>query len=183
NYFNSPSSSWDEDLVGGGSGPDSFKFFVVAENGEYSQEAIQDIQVVNVNDPSAIECPAQQQHVRAFGTSVYYSGEPFVPLDRITIREVVIVDPDKGVDMVKVHVHTQYGLLSLNEDHLDLLDFSSVTYCYEDGNMRCSGSGTSDRELMFIAHPRDTQLALDGLVYQSVASNIIDVINITILDG
>lgn len=182
NVFTFPSSSWDGDPVGASSGMESFMFFAVAENGEYSQETVQEIQVINVNDPSGIECPAQK-HVWAFGTSVYDGGKPFSPLDRIAVRGVSIVDPDEGVDIVKVSISTRYGLVSLNQDYLSLLDFSSVAYCYEDGVTRCSGSGVSDRELHFFATPAHAQLALDGLMYQSVASNVIDVINITILDG
>lgn len=183
NIFTTPTLSWDGDLVGASSEMESFTFYAVAENGEYSQETVQEIQVINVNDPSDIECPTQQKHVWALGTSVYSSGDPFSPLDRIAVRGVSIVDPDEGVDIIKVRIIAQFGFVSLNPDYVSLPDFNSVTYCYEDGVMRCSGSGTTDREGYFFATPANAQLALDGLVYQSVVSNIIDIINITVIDG
>lgn len=183
-YFNWPTSKWNGEGVSESGGAEYFSYFAVAsDNREYSNEVVQEIQVTNSNDPSSLWCPTQQQNVRALGISVYSSSTSFIPLDRIVIRGFSIVDPDNGVDIVKVKVSTLFGLLSLNLDHIGLLDFNSAKYCYEGGISQCFGSGTSDRDLVFIAEPRHAQMALDGMVYQSVVSSVRDQINITILDG
>lgn len=182
-YFNSPSYSWRGNPLGQMSNTESLTFFAVAENGEYSNKTVQQIQVSNVNDPSDVRCPAQAQYVHAVGTSVFSTGEVFHPLDRISIAGISISDPDEGVDIVKVGVSVKFGLVSLNEDHVGLLDFSSATFCHDGGILQCSGSGSSDRELTFFAEPSHAQEALDGLVYQSVFSDVVDTVNITIRDG
>lgn len=83
---------------------------------------------------------------------------------------------------MKVVVSAKFGLLSLNMNYISLLDFNSATYCYEEAP-QCFGSGTSDRHLVFFAEPAHAQMALDGLAYQSVTSNVRDSISITIFDG
>lgn len=183
-YFNWPTSKWNGERVSIGGGAEYFSFFAVAnDNMEYSNEVVQEIQVTNSNDASGLWCPTQLHNVQAVGISVYSSGTSFVPLDRIVIRGISIFDPDNGVDVVKVTVSTLFGLLSLNIDHIGLLDFNSATYCYEGETSQCFGSGTSDRDLTFIAEPRHAQMALDGMAYQSVVSDVKDDINITIFDG
>lgn len=184
NYFNSPTSKWNGDEVGGTLEADIFSFYAVASNnGEYSNEAVQDIRVVNSNDPSVLQCPKHVQYVQAVGTGVYARGVGFVPLDSTAIGGVSITDLDKGVDVVKVKVFASFGLLSLNEMYITLLDFNSAAFCYEADTSQCVGSGTGDRELIFIAEPSHAQMALNGMVYQSVISNVVDTINIIVLDG
>ncbi len=183
-YFNSPTSKWNGDVVSEAGDEEFFRYFAVAnDNGEYSNEVVQEIKVINSNDPSILQCPSQPQHVEAVGISLYSGRAAFVSLDRIVIRGFSIVDPDNGVDIVKVKVSTFFGLLSLNSDHVSLLDFNSAAYCYEGKTSQCFGSGTSDRELVFFAEPRHAKMALDGMVYQSVASDVRDDINVTIFDG
>lgn len=184
-YFNSPPSKGNGDGVSKGSGGfEFFSFYVVAsDNREYSNEVVQEIQVTNSNDPSDIQCPTQPHEVQALGTSIYSGTSNFSPLDRIVIRGFAIDDPDNGAGIVKVKVSANFGLLSLNMKSIDLLDFNSATYCYEGGGSHCFGSGTSDRHLVFFAEPGHAQMALDGMVYQSVASNVRDDITVTIFDG
>lgn len=183
-YFNWPTSKWNGEWVSGEGGTEYFSFFAVAhDTGEYSNEVVQEIQVTNSNDPSGLWCPTQSHSVQAVGIGVYSSSTSFVPLDRVVVLGVSIVDPDNGVDIVKVKVSTLFGLLSLNLDHIDLLDFNSANYCYEGETSQCFGSGTSDRDMVFFSEPRHAQTALDGMVYQSVASNVRDEVNITIFDG
>lgn len=184
-YFNSPTSKWNGDRVSEAGDAEFFRYFAVAkDNREYSNEVVQEIKVINSNDPSGLQCPSQPRHVQAVGISLYSSSSAvFVSLDRIVIRGFSIVDPDNGVDIVRVKVSTIFGLLSLNTDHVGLLDFNSDAYCYEGETSQCFGSGTSDRDLVFFAEPSHAKMALDGMVYQSVASNVRDDINITIFDG
>lgn len=183
-YFNSPTSKWNGDGVSGSGGEEFFSFYAVAnDNREYSNEVVQEIQVTNSNDPSGLQCPTQPHDVQAVGISVYSSTANFVPLDKIVVRGFSIDDPDNGVDIVKVKVSANFGLLSLNMDYIGLLDFNSATYCYDGEASQCFGSGTSDRDMVFFAEPGHAQMALDGMVYQSVASNVRDDINITIFDG
>lgn len=183
NYFNSPISKWNEEVGVGSFENDKFSFYAIANhNGEYSSEVVQEIQVINSNDPSSIGCPEEEQNVRAVGAGIYASGA-FVPLDRKVVTGIFIVDPDEGLDIVKIRVSARHGLLSLHDEHIHLLDFISLVYCYEGDASQCSGSGTSDRELIFFAEPSYAQMALDGMVYQSMVSNIVDSINITVFDG
>lgn len=184
NYFNSPTSKWNGDEVGGSLETEVFSFYAVASNnGEYSNEAVQDIRVINANDPSVLQCPIQVQHVQAVGTSVYSRGAGFVPLDSTAIGGVTIADLDKGVDVVKVKLFATFGLLSLDENYVSLLDFNSAAFCYGEDDSQCLGSGTGDRGLIFVAEPSHAQMALNGMVYQSVISNVVDTINIVVLDG
>lgn len=183
NYFNSPTFKWNGDSVGRSPGTEFFSFYAVA-NGEYSNEAVQEIEVTNSNDPSGVQCPTEEQCVQAVGTSVYVSGDDFFPLDRTAVGGVVIDDPDDGVDIVKIKISVAYGLVSLNQDYIDVLDFNSATYCYDqDDLVQCLGTGNSNRELIFFAEPHNAQMALEGMTYQSVVSDIVDTINITVLDG
>lgn len=183
-YFNWPTSKWNGAGVSGSGGAENFSFFAVAnDNSEFSNEVVQEIRVMNSNDPSGLWCPTQPQKVEAVGISVYSSSTGFVPHDRIVIRGVSIVDPDHGVDIVKVKVSTLFGLVSLNLDHIGLLDFNSASYCYDGATSQCFGSGTSEKDLVFFAEPRYAQMALDGMVYQSLVSNVRDNINVTIFDG
>lgn len=183
-YFNWPTSKWNGEGVSGSGRTEYFSFYAVAnDNREYSNEVVQEIQVTNSNDPSDLWCPTEPHNVQAVGISVYSSSTNFVPLDRIVIRGFSIVDPDNGVDIVKVDVSTVFGLLSLNLDHVGLLDFNSATHCYDGEISRCFGSGTNDRDLVFFAEPRHARMALDGMVYQSVVSNVRDQVNVTIFDG
>lgn len=184
NYFNSPTSKWNGDEVGGSLETELFSFYAVANNnGEYSNEEVQDIRVINSNDPSVVQCPNQAQHVQAVGTSVYVRGADFFPLDNTAIGEVLIADVDKGVDVVKVKISATFGLLSLNKSYVSLLDFNSAAFCYEADDSQCMGSGTGDRDLIFFAEPSHAQMALNGMVYQSVISDVLDTINITVFDG
>ena len=183
-FFNWPTSKWNGEGASGSGGSEYFSFYAVAnDNREYSNEVVQEIQVTNSNDPSGLWCPAQPHNVQAVGISIYSSSTSFVPLDRIVIRGFLVDDPDNGVDMVKVEVSTLFGLLSLNLDHLGLLDFNSAAYCHNGETSLCFGSGASDRDLVFFAEPRHARMALDGMVYQSVVSNVRDEINVTIFDG
>lgn len=184
NYFNSPTSKWNGDEVGGTLATEIFSFYAVASNnGEYSNEAVQDIRVINSNDPSVLQCPKQVQHVQAVGTSIYARGASFIPLDSTAIRGISIADLDKGVDVVKVKLFATFGLLSLNESYVALLDFNSAAFCYEADDPQCVGSGDGDRELIFFAEPSHAQMALNGMAYQSLISNVVDTINIIVLDG
>lgn len=183
-YFNSPTSKWNGDDMRVTAATEFFSFYVVAQdNGEYSNEVVQEIQVTNVNDPSGLRCPTHPQHVRPVGTSRYSGDADFVPLDRIPIRGFSISDPDNGVDTVQVKISTTFGLLTLNTKYNNMLDFNSVTYCHEAEVSQCVGSGTSDHDLVFFAEPSYAEMALDGMSYQSLVSNVWDSINITILDG
>lgn len=183
NYFNSPTCKWSGDAVDEIPGAEYFSFYAVSTNtGQYSNEEVQEIRVINSNDPSDVQCPQEPHHVEAIGASAY-ANDAFVPLDTVVIGGILMVDPDKGVDVVKVKVSASFGLISLNEDYISLLDFNSIAYCYERDVLQCLGSGTSDRVLVFVAEPRHAQMALNGMVYQSVMSDVTDVINITVLDG
>lgn len=183
NYFNSPNNIG-RHAAAGKSGVEYFKFYAVVEtDGDHSNEIVQTIQVINSNDPSDIQCPLQIVSAQPVGTSKYSRSTSFFPLDRTTIEGFAVADPDEGVDVVKVVVFSEYGLVSLNQDYVDRLDFSSATYCYKDGLPQCSGSGTSDRTLVFVAQPINALMALDGMLYQSLASSVVDTINVTMLDG
>lgn len=183
-YFNSPTLKWNGGAVSGSNETEFFRFFAFTnDNNEYSNEVVQEIMVINSNDPSSLQCPSQPQHVEAVGISVYSTSAVFVSLDRIGIQGFSIIDPDNGVDVVKMKVSTSFGLLTLNTDYVGLLDFNSAAYCHEGETSQCFGSGTSDRDLAFFAEPRYAKMALDGLVYQSVVSNVRDDINVTIFDG
>ena len=179
-FFTSPAKNWDGDAANGVSQREVFTFYAVRDTGEYSNLCIQDIQVSNSNDGTNIQCPAGVQ-VEPLGTSSYSDGI-WSPLDRVTIDGFALFDPDKGLDLVKIKVHTTFGLLTLNSDHVGALQFNSAL-CYEEGVLQCRGSGWSDRDMVFLAEPATAEKALNGITYQSMDSDVEDSIVITVLDG
>lgn len=184
NYFNSPTLKWNGEPVSTNPGTENFTFYAVVNgNGLYSNKAVQSIQVNNSNDPTDVLCPKQAHEVHAYGSNVYADGASWIPLDRTTVGGGTLVDPDEGVDVVKVEVSARFGLVSLRDVNVSLLDFNSATFCRGGGSSHCSGSGNSDRTLIFVADPSDAQIALENIVYQSLGSDVMDSIRITVLDG
>ena len=154
----------------------------VRDTGEYSNVAVQDIQVINSNDSSNIHCLTQVYEVQPFGTNVYSDGSWF-PLDRVYLSGISFVDPDEGVDAVKVKLSTTFGLLALNPDYVGSLHFKFHVFCYEGKGLQCLGSGRSERELVFVADHASAANALNGMNCQSVVSNVVDSIVISVFDG
>lgn len=184
NFFNFPAPKRSVDVVDGSSAAETFSFYAIARvGGEHSSEVMQEVQVRNTNDPSQVWCPQDELYVEAVGSSTYASDTEFNPLDRILIEGFEIADPDKGVHRVLIELSTSSGLVSLNRDYTDMLDFISVAYCHNGHTSQCSGTGISDSELAFFAAPSDAQMALNGMVYQSLDSNITDKIKLTVNDG
>ena len=182
-FFNSPTQKWNGDAIRDNPQAEQFSFYaLVRDTGEYSNVAVQDIQVINSNDPIEVHCPAQAYEVQPFGTNVYSDGSWF-PLDRVYLSGISFVDPDEGVDVVKVKVSTTFGLLTLNSDYVGSLHFNSHAFCYEGKDLQCLGSGSSERELVFVADHINAANALNGMRYQSVASNVVDSVVITVFDG
>lgn len=180
-YFNYPSISGNASET---EGTDRFKFYAVANaSGEFSNEITQDIRVMNVNDPTYIQCPGQGVYVQPMGTTVYSPTASLLQLDRAVLHGFDIVDPDNGADVVKVKVSAYFGLVSLNCNNVSQLDFTSSTHCYKDNIRRCSGSGSSDFNMTFVASPSHALTALNGMVYQSLASGVVDEIEVTVFDG
>jgi hypothetical protein len=48
---------------------------------------------------------------------------------------------------------------------------------------RCTGTGSSDSEMIFLGIPADIQSALNGMTYINPTPRVIDMINITLFDG
>ncbi|CAM9358431.1 unnamed protein product, partial [Choristocarpus tenellus] len=178
NYFNSPQSHFNENTK-----ENLLKFYAQEKSNsdQHSREAIQYLKVVNVNDATLITCPSDIYEVQAIGMSTLNSANEVEFKDRVYLTGFVINDPDGGSDLVGVTMTTKYGLLSLNPNHLDKLDFNSVSVCLE-SDWVCHGSGSSDQRLQFAGFPQHVERALNGMTYQTHISGVTDTIVLTIHD-
>ncbi|CAM9198025.1 unnamed protein product, partial [Discosporangium mesarthrocarpum] len=178
-FFNSPYTTYQD-----GESENEMRFFVEEKNnsGHHSAEGVQYLEVTNTNDPTWLSCPIQQYNVEAIGATTYDTAGELTMSDRVYLSGFTVDDPDQGIDVIKVSVAADHGLLSLNPTHVHKLDFNSFTYCLQN-NWGCQGSGSGDKSLVFIGEPDDVELALNGMKYQTYNSGVIDHVMFTIYDG
>ncbi|CAM9241370.1 unnamed protein product, partial [Phaeothamnion confervicola] len=210
-FFTSPATAWNDSAIDVPNG-DSFEFYVyvTVDPGFRSAPTTQLLAVVNVNDAVEMLCPSVAvtdatrsnrsdddgdssggdgkvvvATVSAFGTTpaAELAGELSL-LDRVQLYNFTVSDKDFGVDAIRVEVTAEYGMLTLNDEHLPALDFNSATYCgRQSAHWGCAGSGDSDRRLSFLGQPADVAAALSGMRYHSYKSDVTDTVNVTLYDG
>ena len=174
NYFNIPkTTSNGEDL---GLRPDSFTFRLiqVAKGNPIiatSNVVEQAISVHNFNNAPAIDISNVQILAHA-GTDQ----------TEFMVIGVLISDPDRNVDKVRVDISVDHGFVQLNKDYLRLADFKKCS-SRKDPEWKCSGSGSGHRQT-FVVEPDDLEKLLEDMIYfpQSVDGRS-DQIHINIFDG
>jgi len=102
------------------------------------------------------------------------------------------------------------GLLTLNEEIIPYLDFTSFQYCYAQVAWQCSGAaylcviailcsclsglstytnncylgdGYEDSYMSFVSTPSLIGQALNGMRYQNTRASLTDHVNVTLYDG
>jgi hypothetical protein len=176
-YFSSPSKSWaGEDL---GNPPDYFTYKVSSADGGESRVVRQYVGVQNVNDPTTVAFAFRDKQT-ALQAMLSKAGNNIIEITGFNIT-----DPDLGVDVVHATVTTlsSKALVTLNEDHLDGVDFNSAQYCSDSGALwSCTGDGTSDY-LSFVGTPAAIEAVLNGMIYTGPAGAATDGVTVTIYDG
>jgi hypothetical protein len=181
-YFSSPSCN----ASGGAISPsalvaaDSFQFMAVSSDGMQSVAKTQTVTIKNVNDPSTLTYAYAGSTLSVYALSDKTSADQ---PSTLTLTGFHIDDPDLGVDYVKARIEAAKGRVSLNPDYVEVVDFTSVKYCYSTLRWWCRGSGYSDSESVFIGTPQNIMNALNGMTYQSSKALVTDTVNITIYDG
>lgn len=99
-----------------------------------SLAVVQEISIVNVNDPTTISFTYESRWLSQGSISVYplgYVSDGSRDVTSIaTINGFQLIDPDLGVDPIKVEISTIGGKLYLNEEFLQEVDFSTLKMCY-----------------------------------------------------
>lgn len=144
---------------------ESFEFRVVAPTSDGLSEkgaslpVVQEIFVINVNDPPIIDSSVSEEDISTFNSfswrnecedkifenteykssfTSFYGGciRPF--------KKVKVTDPDKDVNFVRVDINATIGLLSLNDLGMTLSEFSSCNEM-KNSSWQCEGSGSSEK--------------------------------------
>ncbi len=182
NYFSKPAVQWNGtaiDLQG-----DRFSYYAAVSYNHLirAAETTEEIEIINVNDPTEISCPLEAFHVTAMGAGLSGMSGPEEERNA-TISGFTIVDIDLGLDPIVASISVDYGIITLNPDYLSKLDFNSQTYCLGPQNWTCEGSGLSDKTMTFVADPYNVQMALNNMVYRGFNPGVTDYITITLHDG
>ena len=149
-----------------------FEFRVIASSSqdnskESSLPVLQEIIIINVNDPTIIadsEPTRQQQQQNTLKLSSFnLENECDDDIDHDTndngdhhllksfyggcllpFKNITVIDPDKNVDFVRVDIDTSYGLLSLDTLGMSMSIFISCTDQQLNSTWKCKGSGSND---------------------------------------
>lgn len=179
-YFNSPSKAWDGSPLDGSA--DSF-YFQAQEGVNVSVRSYpvsQEVVVLNLNNPTFINFSQPSYSIYAIGAS----SKDTTLLDYAIVRGVNLTDYDLNVDLVRVTIQATYGMVTLNQAHINDIDFNSQKYCFVTGTgWSCKGTGYNDRYMSFVAAPRNASAVLEGMRYSCRKPNVVDELTITIFDG
>ncbi len=183
NYFSKPITRWNGTSIDLQS--DQFSYYAAVSDNllARAQETTEEIEVTNVNDRTEISCPLDTFYVNALSVVGLSRMAGSEDNNSVQISGFSIEDVDLGLDPVVASVSAEFGVITLNADHLSKLDFNSQTYCLGQQNWSCEGSGLSDKSMTFIADPYDIQMALNNMTYKGFDPGATDYISITIYDG
>lgn len=159
NFFSSPSTGVDTTTTE--ISYDYFEYSIVTNyaNGRNSKspKGKQLIDVINTNDATGIAYAyppngdvSNVDYLQIFAFSNAYAIDE-ESLWRLNISGIQLTDVDHGIDMIRVVVNTtQGGLVSLNEEYLDGVTFTSDDYCMHYTYWTCLGDGYDDSLMSFV---------------------------------
>lgn len=159
----------------------------------------QQINVVNVNDPLALNIPYGQQSLTAFSSlswnteGCYKEPDRFWRNDfiencetRLRLEGFQVLDADRNLDYVRVDVESSSGVLTLNQEYLAQTSFAicsnRTVSGVEDVRWNCDGTGTGDSKMTFISRPLHLNNILNNMTFESLQEGE-DEIVISIFDG
>lgn len=125
-----------------------------------SESVSQIVVVVNVNDIPVITVPTEVQSISTFSSfgwgsqlcggmivdESYDTNSGMQCSSVIRINEIIVLDADMNLDYVRVDIQSSNGLLTLNQEYLDMTNFVGCSSRNITG-WKCKGSGNSDREV------------------------------------
>ncbi|CAM9609660.1 unnamed protein product [Ectocarpus sp. 4 AP-2014] len=147
----------------------------------FSPEVSQELRVRNVDDQSAIRCGDSILQTLATGVVDDDAILDDVRPDRLFIYNFSINEKDDGVDPVRVSVTAEYGYLTLNDTLRSRVSFMNT--CSGTYNWRCRSDGVYSQNMVFVGAPEDVQHVLNGMLFVSYESNVVDNMTVTIHDG
>lgn len=135
---------------------ENFGFFVIAalQEGliESSPPANITIEIVNVNDPPSISGRLRNRTIYQFSSLTWDKKECLICQSKALFYEPIkVLDSDRNLDFVRVDVSSSHGIISLNQDVLNMSDFATCANRTdtENNSWHCKGSPTGDREVSF----------------------------------
>ncbi len=156
-------------------GPETLSYYVAATEDmeSRSKEVSVLLNVINVNDPVEISCPA----------SFYVTLPQEETVHQVTLNNFSILDTDLSMDMVHVVITAERGSLTLNQEFANALDFASGDICFGQEKWTCRGSGSGDSSMSFVGYPSDVLKAIEGMTYVPLETGEVDNVKVTIYDG
>jgi len=94
------------------------------------------------------------------------STDATTPPTFLQLNTVIVTDRDRGTDPIRVEITTTHGLVTLNRENIEVLDFNSQFYCLGAPPLGCAGDGAGDKVAKFVTSAAGLQQALKGLVYE-----------------
>lgn len=181
-YFNYPTHTWTRVALNHDS--EVMTYSVYTADGVSSIAYSQPIIVKNRNDPTTLRFRNATEVESPF--SIYALGantQDTATYTTLVVRCIEVLDPDLGVDPVRVKISTNAGgYVTLNQTaldkHGDWVFFTGAQYC-----SACIGDGTEDPLMIFVTSPPILQELLEGLTFVSTEPNTMNQITIEVSDG
>ena len=145
----------------------------------------QQINVVNVNDPLAINIPYGEHSLTAFSSLSWNTEGCYKEPDRfwrnnftencetrLRLDGFQVLDADRNLDYVRVDVESSSGILTLNQEYLIQTSFAicsnRTVSGVEDVTWNCDGTGTGDSKVSTIVSLRKSEVPHETHVYQNI---------------
>lgn len=191
NFFTIPKLSWNNKIVGNDSL--SFQYYLTKKDPSGTNNFIngktKNFDVININNPTKLSYlkPNQKLSVKTVDSSI-----EAMPSDRILlIDSFLLIDPDYGIDPIKVKITTSgdsYFRLNSTGFESDIItgystDYTSLQYCFNTQEICINKLDKFNNNLVFVGASSAVNSILNTMEFISISSKNSDHINITIFDG
>eukprot|EP01083_Nonionella_stella_P005201 15083_1 len=189
---------------------ESFKYTILSQPPEAEEKKTsrlfesspvirQQINVVNVNDPLAMNIPYGEQSLTTFSSLSWNTEGCYKEPDRfwrdtftencetrLRLDGFQVLDADRNLDYVRVDIESSSGVLALNQEYLAQTSFAICSNRTASGvvdvTWNCDGTGTGDSKMTFISRPLHLNNILNNMTFESLEEGE-DEIVISIFDG
>lgn len=154
-----------------------YRLVAVSNNGlllGWSEIVEQEVIILHVNQRPTLILPK-------IATPLPEQDPAFGARPVAALANVVLHDPDRNIDRVRVDVWAMNGTLEIH-NNVELADFESCAERY-DTDWWCHGSGGGLRNMTFVAEPDDVSTILSNVKYTGFYWDQEDSIVIRIFDG
>lgn len=161
---------------------DLFTYHIKTVDNSYSPVAAQTVAIRNRNHATEVYFSYPSAEINKFdifqlGSKSAEQGPASIQLNGFTI-----LDNDQDTNYMRLSILTMGGIIDLNPAYVGFLAFNGLTYC-DNLEWSCKGSGVDDQKLHAVGTAFQIRNALNGLVFRSLLSDYIDIVNISIYDG